>query len=258
MINNYDKSSTGINIELHVSYDSSLAQFEFNENFTHMANATTRYGSKDVYYYIDNGNIALDDVRDNVELKGDTQAMRSWLKEIRDFNNEEVPGFDTWGRDTLVREVKNELGFLDAMPSLGNYEDLNHEYLDAYNLELYPKDEIERVSIRGYSQGDYAEIIVNVTALKAAWGTEGIDLDSIKWDFTHYFYDSPLCGCIKINDTEYFYDLDRYAFERGDWIDKTVKAYSFLIYGEDSADNDTIKYVRDFLESNIPETPSYD
>lgn len=53
--NNFDTSSTGVNIECSVFYDLDRARMDFDENFKILQHSSYRTSS--VLYYIDNGNV---------------------------------------------------------------------------------------------------------------------------------------------------------------------------------------------------------
>lgn len=199
--NNYNKNSEGPSIELTCSYDCDLSRIYFEENFKIMQSEGYRTFTK--AYYIENGNVEDDDSI-SFKLKGTLEEKTAFLKK-EGYTDDDMPppeDMDDYILDTYGEKI-----------TLLNYQDFNNQYDP---LQVIPSKNIQWTSIRGYSQGDYAEIAYCPEDLEKAWGKPPVasELDDL---FTRLFYDAPIFALFEIDGEEYCYDEvmpDSYEWER--------------------------------------------
>ena len=210
--NNYDQSSTGINIEASCFYDTDSASMNFRENFEILQYGN--YRKSTVAYYTDYGNVkSADDI--SFSIKGDKSEKVRFLLDYVTFEKEEI---ETWDDDTIYDEIVGQHG---EKISLLNMDDFNKYMLKDFNLELVPNKNIQKLVTRGYSQGDYAEVYYCPDELAQAWGNDPKE-NELQKTFGHLFWDAPIYARIEINEEEYiYYDCpayDEYDFKRDDFL----------------------------------------
>lgn len=199
--NNYVRAAEGQpDIEVTLFYDTYRARHEWLDNFERLADG--------VVYYIDNGNVPGSDSV-GFRISGTRDSFERYYSE-QGYTPEELK---EWTMQELQDGVINDLG-----PVVANYEDLNKYDLENTGLQFVPDKELVRVSVRGYSQGDYAEVIYCPEDLREAWGNAPDQSDLIE-TFTHLFYHAPIYGVITVNGDEYQYELDSYEFKRKEWLE---------------------------------------
>lgn len=234
-INNFDQSSSGDNITVNLCYDVDVAQYEFRENFKTVQSES--YRKTAIYYYVDNGNIPDHDALE-WNVLGTVKQLREYMKKECDLVN--IAGMN---KEQLQNEVLESLA-VDHYLKLEEKADID-AILEPYGLEFDCGAKLEKVAIRGYSQGDYAEIYVNVDALREVWGSEP-DLNELRDTFRHYFYDQPIYGVIEINGEEFPYEHDRYEFQRAEWLENITRDL------KPSQD-----HIKEWLLENVPESVPY-
>lgn len=215
--NNFDKSSTGIDIEALVMYDTDIAQHDFESNFEVLQHEG--YRNNTVAYYMDYGNVkGADSI--TFTIKGDKACLIKYAHEnLRGYDEVQEPS------EKDVEDIKHDIAY-ELKPTVLNYEALNEYDLKDTGLAFEPDRPLVRVSICGYSQGDYAEVIYCPTDLEKAWGNAPIESDLCDM-FTHYFYDAPVYAVYTINGKEYSYHdmptYDRYEWKRDEFLDYVAK-----------------------------------
>lgn len=232
---NFDKSSTGTDIELSCSYDCDLSRIYFEENFKILQHSGYRTHTK--AYYIENGNVE-DDETISFTIKGEKSAMIKYLVDETCFDAEEV---ETWDNDTIESEI---IGHLSERPKVLNYQSLNENDLDKTGLELVPSKNLIWLATCGYSQGDYAEIAYCPEDLEKAWGIKP-DQNDLQKTFNRLFWDAPIYACFTINGKDYRYDEDMpdsYEWDKEAWA-KIVSEKSGIPL--------------ETIESFLPESPDY-
>ena len=94
---------------------------------------------------------------------------------------------------------------------------------DEYKIAVSFVNDIEILTTRGYSQGDYVLVIVDRTQLTRLWGKY---TDDVQESIDRYFWNAPVYAKLEINGTEYFYDecdLKHYKWEREAFIKRVIK-----------------------------------
>jgi len=189
--NNYDQSSTGINIECWAYYDTGLSRIWFED-------AINKHG--DLYYY-QFGYEDVKSIRDFIEI--DSKASH---EELADLANE----LNEWAySDEDLREL-----ILDAEPEMI----MNRYWYEQLGSTLKLKPEFTLYRTRGYSQGDIETVLYKGDSMSA------LIHDSID----HLFWDAPVRATVSINEElyEYWdYDLPEYEWKRDEFIEKILSQY---------------------------------
>ncbi len=230
--NNFDQSSTGTNIELSCSYDCHLSRLYFEENFKIIQSEGYRTFTK--AYYIENGNVPDHDAITFTLGGTETEIEAALTAEgySRDEIKAMIPGEPFDILETLYGDKITLL----------NYEDFDHVYAP---LKAVPSKTIIKINIRGYSQGDYAEVFYCPEDLEKAWGKPPVEseLDDL---FTRLFYDAPIFCRFTVND-ETDYDYSEYMPDSYKW-DK--EAFAKIV-----SEKSGIAY--ETLLNMLPEYPDY-
>jgi hypothetical protein len=208
--NNYDKSSTGTDIECICAYDFCQARWLWEENFKSLE--TGRNGTAKAYY-IDHGNVP-DETEINFSVKGEKEEKVRFLVDNLSFEKEEI---ETWPDNTIDDEIMGQYGTID----LTTFEDCNQYMFKGYALEIVTNKKIDMTIIRGYSQGEYCEVFYCPDDLEKAWGKKP-DERELKKLFTNLFYDAPIYARFTINGEEYNYcdmpEADKYDWKRDEFL----------------------------------------
>jgi hypothetical protein len=208
--NNFDKSSTGTNIEVSVFRGSDTSQRDFDDNIKMLQHSG--YSTSAVGYYIDSGNVPDDDSIKFIVKGKKADILKLVLTEGRYYSEAEVKA---------LKKADLQEAALEALDNGEKVTLLNFDYLNKYLARDYPALElvtdkpIESVDIHGYRQGDYAKVWYCPADLQAAWGNAP-DKEKLKEEFTHYFYDAPIYAVVTINGTEYNY-WDQPEYDSYDW-----------------------------------------
>ena len=215
-INNFDKSSTGIDIEFSGYYSGDRASCDFEESLEVVQHESYRVSS--VLYYRNYGNV--DGYKEiGFHVVGTKPQLVEYL--MYHYAHETKTGYMKWTKDDLLDAVEDAL--YDER-SLINYREENKNLVE-YGLEIVPSKKLEWVESRGYSQGDYAEIVYCPEDLKSAWGCE-VNESELRKEFNHLLWDAPISATLTINGEEYQYfdfDLDEYEWQRDEFIAAVVK-----------------------------------
>lgn len=195
--NNFDRSSTGVNIEFRGYFDNWQSRADFEDNFKVLK--WGRHGA-DLLAYIDWKKITAP------EKIGDVFKINKHAKKC------DILDLDYFEGETLA-EIKDEL----LNKPIEDWEDFENV------LDL--KAGFEIIGTTGYCQGDYCKVLIDKKALGQVWGREP-DIDSLQEEINHLCWDSPVSASLTINDTEYFYDehdLDRYDWQREKFAEIVAK-----------------------------------
>ena len=159
--------------------------FGFDNNFNILRYSGHRECS--ISLYIDYGNLSSDyDVEQDCIIE-DTRENR--VKIQRAMTKE------GWQRVSQVfgtlEELREDIGGV-------NYENIEELESQLDELGITHTSNYLRMSTSGYSQGDYAEVLINTKEFKDVIGVEFEEDTYQKW-FDHYFWDSEICGEIGIS-----------------------------------------------------------
>jgi len=233
MPNNFDMSSTGTNIEAVAYWDVDISQYEFKENFEILQHSG--YRTSTVAYYIDNGNVkGADDIEFTIE--GERGEKERFYLYYVSGNSE---GLKDWTDDELNESI---LDACEERVTLVNMDDFSKVMLKDFKLTLRASKNIEKLVTRGYSQGDYATVYYCPNDLEAVWGN-AVKESELQDIFDRLFWDAPIHARVNVNGEDYYYDGDRYEFEREAFL-KQVAEQSGASY--------------EALDAILPKEPSYD
>ncbi len=127
-MNNFDKSSTGIDINVWVEYDNDLAQITLDENFERLED--------DTFKYIDFGNL--------------DKAI-----EWEEFTQIHIKGYNQGDNDTVLVDMKQLEEVWGRMPSYDELEKLFTQMF--YDSPLYVRAEINEREVYSKFDGTYDE-----------------------------------------------------------------------------------------------------
>lgn len=229
--NNYNTNSKHVDIEVSCFLDSDLARMYFDENFERV--------NDDLFIYIDNGNIEANVDPITVCTKTNTKndmakalddlgvTYYSYLDDIKEYSFQE-----------LIDELENNAVFGDGFTDC--LDENNVKYFKDYDL----------VTVTGYSQGDYATVIIPTKKLEQVWGAS-VNLDDLQKYMRNLFYDAPLYLRINISSEDYYlhdYWEYNYKYDKDEIIEAFFNHYKNVPEPE---------YVKEYLEENLPEYPEY-
>lgn len=195
--NNFDTSSSGVNIEFAGSYDTWLGQQEFDENFSRIRD-NNRHTA--IFFYDDWGNIkSPESIGEVCTIKKGTK--KADILDLDYFYNE---SFSDIKRELLGKPLKDFTDFEDILTLRKGFE---------------------TIETRGYCQGDCAIVLIDTNALKKCWGKQP-DIKELSEEIDHLFWDSPISARVTINSIEFNYDeydLDRYDWQREEFAELVAK-----------------------------------
>jgi hypothetical protein len=238
--NNFDSSSSGLNIELSIFRDTDRSQLEFDESFTRLEDG--------LFVFTEFGNVS-----DNFSFS-DASNYRFTVKELRqaikkDYDTELSQHYFSKPFSKLTKVELLE--FLDCL----SYDSSEvAEFFQTNFTSLY-----DTLATRGHCQRDYAEVIIS-PAYKAhladngqSWGNPEVKT-SIKTEIGHLFWDAPIHAMLFIGENEfYLHELLAYCYE----YDKDHLMLDFeRVYSKEFSE-DQLAIVMEFLADNLPEYPDY-
>lgn len=248
-MNNYDTSSTGVNLDLVCFYDTGLSYHYFQENFKRIEKCYT-YLTTATYIYTAYGNLPSNWCPEWKLVESVEHTFYEMALHRAGFYTDSVLN-DTQKEtvDAIVADLKheigkdNEQGLLDLVTT-----EIFHGFDDlAYLIESL---NFTTQEARGYSQGDYIEVIVP-DCLREIFGMCD-DAEILTSEYlANLTFDSPIHCRLEVDDAEYYADYfleDMYEYDKY----KIVKGFM-----KDIADHPKAEYIRTWLEDNLPEHPDY-
>lgn len=192
-MNNYDSSTTGLNVELDCFRDTDLSSFWFEDSFTcvsrdsfSLLNSSYRGVSILAYQLPDFELFDLDNWKVPTKAKLYDLILNKLYNGCTGTFNTETK--DQYGKLSYKLTKPELLEFLS-----GTYEEDYHEFI-VRNFE--PKFKV--VSSRGYCQGDYAEVIY----MPEEYNTE----DPLNFD--NELWGTPIYCRLTVNDEEFYIDSE--------------------------------------------------
>lgn len=257
-INNFNNSSTGVNLELSVFRDEDRSRFEFEESFHVLQYRCYRqnsivvfngFGDQDVSDFeftdLDNYDVTKVSVKELFKAylryqfnKHDSLCFYSDIKSIYEnlgINNISLNDLDQF---ELLEHIETALYCTD------NYR----EFLDTNFDSKYLTFES-----RGYCQGDYSEIIVPKKVIDSYINDKNSAINSNE-DFEKVFsdntfdrllWDQPIYARLEIDDQEFYFDEympDQYDYDK----DNMIKLF------DDNYKGDKKALIIEFLENELP------
>lgn len=207
--NNYDKSSTGTDIEFRGFMDIDASRREFEENIKiiqHDGYSTTSIG-----YYIENGNVDGPDAV-KFKIKGKKADKIKYLVFNSTLAPSDIRSFKVDELDAEIRALEEDVNLINyALDKLPNIT----------GLEFIPNKNLIVLTTRGYSQGDYAKVLYCPEDLEKAWGNAPKQED-IQTSVDHYYWDCPVYAVMEVNKEEFnFWDSphdDSYLWDKEKFI----------------------------------------
>lgn len=199
-MNNYDTSSTGVNIEVSAFHDCHLSQAYFDESFHVLRHSGYRENALFIYTEGDDG--VPTDLEELYSHYGHNH--KDLFKSIieRDLPCErEALGLY---RHYMGKSLRNSTA-QDVREFANNFY-IAEDYETWRNENLTPLFTI--ITTRGYSQGDYAEVIVpDCLGIK--------DIDALRTSIHHLVWDAPIHCRVVIDGEEYHLEeaLDGYNWD---------------------------------------------
>lgn len=195
--NNYDANSKGLNIEGFACYDSQQSLELFEDNFKKVQEAS--YDSNGYTHYIYTSSRELDEDFEYF-IEGTKTQYKKFLNDSKSYS--------------------------DAYLSLASLEDLQDDVIETLEQSYYRMEEKDKIQkaveeygikyiceyetfeTRGYSQGDYAKVFVNIKEVCKLWGCEDSESlrKNLQQSIDNYFWDCPVVATVTINNVEFRYD----------------------------------------------------
>lgn len=243
-LNNFDQSSTGLNIELSAYYDCDLARIYFDECFERDGDDLIyadhgnlpKNWQKSVYFYGTTKNI----IKQFACYHGDVKEFIEWLKYMT--NDDYLKDVSLKDLEGIVEDLADYLGFSDEFELC---ENVLSDDLFSFN---YTTQEVI-----GYSQGDRVTVIVPED-LREILGVPN-DREIASNDYlTNLIYNAPVRGRIIINGDDELY-LDEMIKDYYQWdkdqvmvdLPRHLSAYT----------DEQKKIIIDFCDENLPENLDY-
>lgn len=210
-MNNFNMSSSGVNVEVNIIWSTMNSQILFDESIVNIGDRKFLYTgcnnlSNDYQMFKD---VLVDDTRHNKIM-----MIKSMVKNAcyvySDFKGDD---FQT----VLDEFIVNNDGLY-----INDVDDLI-AFMDDYKITY--KRGYSSVDITGYSQGDFARVYVNDADYLETFGAP-VNLDSLKTECEHLFYDAPLYGEIVVDDnTIYITEIvsDIYEYDKDDILESLNK-----------------------------------
>ncbi len=253
---NFDQSSTGLNLVLSCSFDCDRARMDFEEC---LVNLERNHRKADVWVFTGFGSIEAKDFKRTYKLGTPQELLKAYVsyQNSKDFSLCSLSEVKTvlgniWQFDaTPIRKTTTD-ELLDAIANDMRWDAPLHEF-----LEEYFEPEFFELTTTGYSQGDYATVIIPREVL-VAYGHEDPTqeiADSFQETIDHLFWDAPLYCKLEINDEVDFHFTDylknTYDYDKGQMLEIAEK-HLLNQWPEDAQ-----KIIREFLENTLPESPEY-
>ena len=242
--NNYDQSSTGVNIELSIHLDGDHARWLWEDSFTELPGNSRGFGSTGRYWYSDNGELeSPDSVADCIDWTVATvDNCKAWLTHW--ICSGEYGESEEWLRDSVLELYGGDWieAARDAMGGGLIYDSLElaSEVKDDFaSVSQYFTVKYGVTAISGYRQGDYAEILYD----PSIWSS---DFNPREY-FQNLFYDCPIYARVEIDGEEYYLDqelADPYTWDKRE-AEKIVRSW------------DIAESAKQWIVDNLPEYLEY-
>ncbi len=174
-------------MRISINYNSFLSQINFDDNFVR--------GKKSDYWIYTNCNSLSGDYCQS----GYFTILPHQIKKLKKLLIVLTDGY--YSHTGLINYTQYQLTELIFDEELSNNE--LQEMFDDFKINYEINYEV--VKIYGYSQGDYAKILVNTKEFKKVTGSE-FDIKTYKKLFHNYFFDSPLECRVNFTGEEYVYE----------------------------------------------------
>lgn len=255
-MNNFDQSSSGVNLELNISFDADRANHEFEESFHILQHNDYRQNSVLVF-----------------SLFGNFDVVDFTLTSLDNYKIEELTTkqiFKAFYNYQYPTNIDHDLkcldfnGIKDLLQNL-QIENLNtidqSEILEAIETDLYCDNSFQEflkdtftcnylvMESRGYSQGDYSQIIIPFEVLESYKDQTLEQIENNLQDvIDHLLWDQPLYARLTIDEEEFYIDehlKDYYEYDQ-DEIKQVLT---------DHLEHEQKEYIIDWVVDNMPDQP---
>ncbi len=255
-MNNFDQSSSGVNLELNISFDADRANHDFEESFYILQHSGYRQNSILVFNQFGNFDVtgftltSLDNYK-VVELTT-KQIFKAFYNYQYPTNiDQDLQACDISGIKELLQDLQIEnLNTLDQS-----------EVLEAIETNLYCEDSFQEflkdtftcnyliMESRGYAQGDYSQIIIPAQVLESYKDQTLEQIENTLQDvIDHLLWDQPLYARLTIDEEEFYIDehlKDEYQYDQDEI--KQVLA--------DHLEHEQKESIIDWVVANMPDHP---
>ena len=203
--NNFDCSSTGINIEVDAYYSTTGSQIIFNDTYD-----VIRYRGREVALLIRRYDFdkQVDKITDVGKFKSGTQGRLSKETVCEILNELSSYSYDT--QSFTYDELKEELDNLDIQ----NLPLCMHQFSEFFKLN----EDIDLYLSKGYCQGDATYVLCKAETSKNYHNL----IDRELWD-------CPVEACVVIGNVRYDYNElmdDPYVWKKEEFMKKLVDSYT--------------------------------
>jgi hypothetical protein len=233
MTNNFNTSSTGINVKVSIEFDANMAQISWEENFKHVNDGK--------FAYIDFGN-----------LSGDMPEIQPLPRQKGKIIDAICGKDDFWLTKAEMQKEYTQEEIVDEISDYFWNKEEVLEFFEEHDIKTNV-DDMAEISITGYAQGDRATILVNTKEFKKVSGAEFNEDDYTEY-FTDLFYSQPLYARATVNDEEYYSE----KFD-GQYVEFDKEEYISELIANILTDNTEIdeSVLQDELEKIVPDYPEY-
>ena len=255
-MNNFDQSSSGVNLELNISFDADRARMDFEESFHILQHSAHRQTSVLVFNQFGNFDVTgftLTDL-DNYHI-----AELSTKQIFKAFYNYQYPtDIDHDLKCSYFEGIKELLQNLQ----IENLNTLDQsEILEAIETDLYCDQSFQEflkntftcnyliIDSRGYSQGDYSQIIIPAQVLLSYKDQTLEQIENNLQDFIdHLLWDQPLYARLTIDDEEFY--IDEHLKNEYEYDQDEIKQIL-----TDHLEHEQKDYIIDWVVDNMPDHP---
>jgi hypothetical protein len=252
MINNYDNSSTGVNLELSIFRDCERARMDFTDSFHTIQNEG--YRTHTIVSYKWDEELKQFDFADTNQYQFTKKEIVAAL--IKSAHSTVIDDLNYAARNLFGKTLK-QLSKPELVQLLPEW------FADKKDMAEWLKDNFthlfETFETRGYCQGDYAEIIVSkqlkaamIKETKKTW--EQLE-QSLQTMFDHLFWDCPVYGRLTVNDHDEIY-LDEMLTDIYEY-DKDELITSFEKSQKENYPDEQFSVMIEFLKHELPENLEY-
>ncbi len=239
-INNFDQSSSGVNLSLDIFWDGDRGRSDYDESIIDV---------NDTLVFSMFGNLDVSDWEPTYKTPNSANKLfRDYFKQVNELDIS-LASYSRvksllQGLECSVRDSAEEM-----LNAIEEYEN-NPENFSHFLAQHYEKDFYE-VETKGYCQGDVKTVVIP-NEVFAENGEEPSQENAEDWNKTisNLCWDQPLYCRIKIDGEEF--DLvedvkDSYSYDK----DEIIKNFDNQYNGTDK------DYIRTWLSESLPSHPDY-